>query len=172
VLALGILQGILVAVALSLLLLLARITRPHDAVLVHDGGVDGFHGTEEARAVQAAPGLIVYRFDAAIFFANAPRFLERVEELAATSDTPVERIVVNMEPNTTIDTTAAEMLLKLHDELSRRGITLAVARATAALRGMLQRARVTDAIGEENFYPSVRAAVQKYVDSRAVKDRG
>jgi SulP family sulfate permease len=170
VLALGILQGILVAVALSLLMLLARISRPHDAVLVHDAGVDGFHGTEDGREVQAAPGLIVYRFDAPLFFANAPRFLARVEELAATTDAPVERVVVNMEPNTTIDTTAAEMLLTLHEALAKRGITLAVARAHAQMRGMLQRTGVMDAIGGENFHPSVRTAVQAYLDSHAVKD--
>jgi SulP family sulfate permease len=168
VLALGILQGILVAVALSLLLLLARITRPNDAVLVHDEGVDGFHAVEDTRVVQAAPGVIVYRFDAPLFFANAPRFLARVEALVATADGPIERIIVDMEPNGAVDATAAEMLLKLHDELSRRGITLGVARAHARMREMLRRTGVTDAIGEGNFYPSVRTAVHAYVESRAL----
>jgi SulP family sulfate permease len=167
VLALGILEGILVAVLLSLLMLLARISRPHDAVLAHDEGVDGFHAVEGAAAVQAAPGLIVYRFDAPLFFANAPRFLARVEQLAATADPPLQRIVIDVEPIVSIDTTAAEMLLKLHDELAGRGITLAVARADASFRDMLQRTGATDTIGPENFYPSVRTAVQVNLDGRA-----
>jgi len=167
VLVLGILSGILVAVALSILMLLARITRPHDAVLASVEGVDGFHGIEGAGAVQAVPGLIVYRFDAPLFFANAPSFLARVEQLAADADPPLQRIVINAEPMVTVDTTAADMLLKLREELGHRGITLALARADAPFREMLQRTGVAAAIGEENFYPSVRAAVQAYVDSRA-----
>jgi SulP family sulfate permease len=169
VLALGILEGILVAVALSILMLLARITRPHDAVLAHDEGVDGFHAVADAGVVQAAPGLVVYRFDAPLFFANAPRFMERVEELATTGDEPIECIVVNMEPNVTVDTTAAEMLLKLHGELSKRGISLAVARANASLRETLRRMGVMEAIDEQSFFPSVRTAVQAYVERHAVK---
>ncbi|MGD9892332.1 MAG: SulP family inorganic anion transporter [Dehalococcoidia bacterium] len=166
VLILGILQGIMVAVLLSLLVLLAKITRPHDAILVHDDTIDGFREIEEAEIVQAASGLIVYRFDAPLFFANASTFAERVGELATTDVVPVRRIIIDVEPIVTIDTTAADTLLKLHTSLSERGVSLGVARANESVMDMLGRMGVIAAIGPENFYPNVRAGLQAWVSGR------
>jgi SulP family sulfate permease len=163
VLALGIMEGILVAVALSLILLLARITSPHDAVLE---GVPGVHEIEDGKVVQAAPGLVAYRFDAPLFFANAPRFRARVEELVAQADPPLQCFVVDVEPAGAVDTTAASMLIDLREGLSKQGITLVLARVGDELREKLEITGTAAAIGEENFYLSVHEAVQAYVDHR------
>jgi SulP family sulfate permease len=167
VLILGILQGILVAVVLSLLVLLATITRPHDAILVHDDTIDGFREIEEAEAIQAASGLIVYRFDAPLFFANASTFAERVGALATSDGIPVRRIIVDVEPIVTIDTTAADMLLKLRNSLSERGITFAIARANGPVMDMLERTGVATAIGPDNFFPTVRAGLAAWTSRSA-----
>jgi sulfate permease, SulP family len=167
VLALGILEGILVAVALSLLLLLARITNPHDALLVRDEGGDGFHETEGGALVQAAPGLFVYRFDAPLFFANAPRFQDRVRGLVEKSASPLRCIVIDVEPAGIVDTTAAAMLVALRAELQGHGIALALARVSSELHERLHRTGATKAIGEQNLFSSLHEAVEAYEDSHA-----
>jgi sulfate permease, SulP family len=155
VLVFGILEGILVAVALSLLLLLARITNPHDALLVRVEGGD---------LVQAAPGLIVYRFDAPLFFANAPRFQERVKGLAERADAAIRCVVVDVEPAGILDTTAAAMLIALRAELLRHGIALTLARVSSELNERLRRTGATEAFGEQNLFSSLHEAVEAYED--------
>jgi sulfate permease, SulP family len=166
VLVFGILEGILVAVALSLLLLLARITNPHDALLVRDEGGDGFHEVEGGDLVQAAPGLIVYRFDAPLFFANAPRFQERVKGLAERADAAIRCVVVDVEPAGILDTTAAAMLVALRAELLRRGIALTLARVSSELNERLRRTGATEAFGEQNLFSSLHEAVEAYEDGQ------
>jgi SulP family sulfate permease len=162
VLALGILEGILVAVALSLLLLLARITSAHDALLVRDEGGDGFHEVEGGTTVQAAPGLIVYRFDAPLFFANAPRFQERVKRRVEEAVPPLKCIVVDVEPAGIVDTTAAAMLVALGSDLDRRGIALVLGRVSTELHERLRRTGAAGAIGEQNLFSSMHEAVEAY----------
>jgi high affinity sulfate transporter 1 len=163
VLAVGLLQGIVLAIALSLVLLLARAVRPHDAILGRVKGVDGFHDIEEYPQGSTIPGLIVYRFDAPLFFANADFFQRRVRRLVAESPGPVEWFLLDAEALTAVDSTAAEMLEETRRELAGQGIVLVVARAKHPLREHLGRFGLLDTIGPQRFYPSIRSAVAAFI---------
>lgn len=162
VLTLGLLQGIVLAVALSLLLLLAQAVRPHDAVLAEVKGVDGYHDVEEYPQGSRAPGLIVYRFDAPLFFANADYFQHRVRELIASSDGPVEWFLLDAEAITAVDSTAAQFLEETRRELASQGTLLVIARAKQPVRIQLSRLGLIEAIGKQRFYPSIRSAVEAF----------
>jgi SulP family sulfate permease len=162
VLSVGVLEGILVAVLFSLLLVISRISRPHTAVLGTVEGIDGYHDIEAHTSSETVPGLIAYRFDAPLFFANADYFLTQVRELIAAADTPVECLVIDAEAVIDIDVTAADALKKLYRELERKGILLGIARASQPLQKMLDRSGLTDLIGKEHIYPTIRTAIQAY----------
>lgn len=162
VLTLGLLQGIVLAIALSLLLLLAQAVRPHDAVLAEVKGVDGYHDVEEYPQGSRAPGLIVYRFDAPLFFANADYFQHRVRELVASSDGPVEWFLLDAEAITAVDSTAAQFLEETRRELASQGTLLVIARAKQPVRIQLSRLGLIEAIGKQRFYPSIRSAVEAF----------
>jgi sulfate permease, SulP family len=162
VLAIGLLEGIALAVGLSLLLVLLRAVRPHDAVLGQVEGVDGFHDVDDYTDAETIPGLIVYRFDAPLFFANAERFQSRILELVRTTSTPVEWVLLDAEAITDLDSTAAETLERLHAELAQRGVVLAIARAKRALRNRLTAAGLTATITEGYFFPSIRSGVAAF----------
>jgi MFS superfamily sulfate permease-like transporter len=166
VLAVGLLQGIVLAIALSLLLLLARTVRPHDAVLGAVEGVDGFQDVEEFPQGARAPGLLVYRFDGPLFFANADYFEHRVREVVAAAPQPVEWFLLDAEAITDIDTTAADSVEAIRRELAEQGTLLVVARAKQPLRARLNRVGLFDKIGKHWFYPSIRSAVAAF-DARA-----
>ena len=153
----GIMTGILVAVGLSLAVFLGGVVRPHDAVLGPVDGVDGFHEMSEGRNAEAAPGVVVYRFDGPLFFANADYFLSRA--LRLVEERPLRCFVLDLEAVTTVDVTAARAVEKLRAAVAERGATFLVARATVPLRRQLRAEGLVDAIGEENFHPSVRTAV-------------
>jgi MFS superfamily sulfate permease-like transporter len=162
VLLVGLLQGIILAIALSLLLLLARAVHPHDAVLGEVEGVDGFQDVEEFPQGVTVPGLLVYRFDAPLFFANANYFQHRVSELIAEAGGPIEWFLLDAEAITHLDSTAAEVVEDVRRELASQGITLVVARAKHPLRVRLGRDGLLDTIGRQRFYPSIRSAVAAF----------
>ena len=153
----GMLTGILVAVGLSLAVFLGGVVRPHDAVLGPVDGVDGFQEVS-GRGAEAAPGVVVYRFDGPLFFANADYFLSR--SLRLIENRPLHCFVLDVEAVTTIDVTAARAVEKLRAAVAERGASFLVARATLPLRRHLRDMGLTEAIGEENFHPSVRTAVE------------
>ncbi len=154
----GMMTGILVAVGLSLAVFLGGVARPHDAVLGPVDGVDGFHEVSEGRNAEAAPGVTVYRFDGPLFFANADYFLTR--SLQLIEGRPLRCFVLDLEAVTTIDVTAARAVEKLRAAVVARGASFHVARAKTALRRQLQAEGLADAIGEENFHPTIRTAVE------------
>jgi SulP family sulfate permease len=162
VLVIGLLEGIALAVGLSLFLVLVRAVRPHDAVLGQVQGVDGFHDVDDYADAETIPGLIVYRFDAPLFFANAERFQSRVLDLVRTASTPVEWVLLDAEAITDLDSTAAEAVERLQIELSQLGVMLAIARAKRALRDRLTAAGLTEVLTERYFFPSVRSGVAAF----------
>jgi sulfate permease, SulP family len=164
VLSIGILAGILVAVLLALVVVIGRISRPHDAVLGSVEGIDGYQDIKEYANSETLPGLIVYRFDAPLFFANAEYFLTQVQELIDAAVPPVKWLLIDAEAIVDIDVTAAEALLTLQRELERKGTVLAIARASHPLQRMLKRAGLTERIGPEHLYPTVRTGVQAFLD--------
>jgi high affinity sulfate transporter 1 len=162
VLLIGLLEGIALAVGLSLLLVLVRAVRPHDAVLGHVAGIEGFHDTDDYADARTIPGLIIYRFDAPLFFANAERFQSRVLELARIAAPPVTWVLLDAEAITDLDSTAADMLEEVRAELARRGIVLAIARAKRALRDRLAAAGLAEASPDRYFFPSIRSGVAAF----------
>jgi len=162
VLVFGILEGILIAVALSLGALIRRATLPHDAVLGRLKGRPGYQDVENRPGSETLPGLVIYRVDAPLFFANARFVKEQVCELTANED--VRMLVLDAGGIFDMDMTAAEMLEKLHAELSEAGTTLAIAEPHAPLRRALRKSGLLDKVGEENVFPTVGAAIRAYVD--------
>ena len=164
VLCVGVLWGILVAVVLSLIMILYRISRPHDALLdeVDAAGGTVYRGVGDKETPLTAPGLIVYRFDAPLVFANAAFFTERLEALVADAGPGLKCVVLDAEAISDFDSTAAEALETLDADLERRGVDLWIARANAPLRELLTATGLMKRLEEEHIYPSVRAAVEAY----------
>ena len=158
---LGVLWGVGIAIALSLLAFIRRAWRPHDAVLGRVDGLKGYHDTERYPAARLVPGLVLYRFDAPLFFANADYFRARVRALARPGET--KWIIVAAEPITDIDTTAGEIVRKLHDELAADGIELAFAELKDPVRDQLRRYGIDEAIGDHRFFPTLGVAVAAYL---------
>jgi len=162
VLVLGVLYGVLVAIGLSILELLRRMARAHDGVLGFVPGVAGMHDVDDYPEADLVPGLLVYRYDAPLFFANAENFRERA--IAAVNDYPgpVEWFVLNAEANVEVDLTALDALDRLRSELERRGIVFAMARVKQDLRDSLEAAVLVDKIGEDRIFPTLPTAVEAY----------
>ena len=162
VLVFGVLYGVLVAIGLSILELLQRLARAHDGVLGIVPGVAGMHDIDDYPEADVVPGLLVYRYDAPLFFANAEYFRERA--IAAVNDYPqrVEWFVLNAEANVEVDLTALDALDQLRTELERRGIVFAMARVKQDLRDSLKAAGLLDKIGEDHIYPTLPTAVEAY----------
>jgi high affinity sulfate transporter 1 len=163
---LGVLWGVGIAIALSLLNFIRRAWRPHDAVLGRVDGLKGYHDTERYPDALLIPGLVLYRFDAPLFFANADYFRERVRALARGQD--VSRIVVAAEPITDVDATAGEALATLTGELEAAGVELAFAELKDPVRDRLRRYGVEAAIGADRFFPTIGVAVAAYLEHSGV----
>ena len=166
VLTLGLLYGVLAAVGLSILDLLRRVARPHDSVQGFVPGVAGMHDIEDYPEARLEPGLLVYRYDAPLFFANAHDF--RTRAMAAVDDNPdpVQWFVLNAEANVDVDLTALDALDQLRQDLEARGIVFAMARVKEDLRLMLEAAGLLDKIGEDRIFPTLPTAVDAYRNRR------
>jgi MFS superfamily sulfate permease-like transporter len=165
---LGVLPGLGIAVGVSLLNFVRRAWMPHSVELVRVDGMKGYHDVERHPEGRQVPGLLLFRFDAPLFFANADVFLERVVDLVDENKDTVW-VVVTAEPVTDVDSTAVDMLRRLHDELQRRHVTLAFAELKGHVRDVLDRFRLVDLIGENRFYRPVGEAVKAYVRAEGVE---
>jgi SulP family sulfate permease len=168
VLVIGIVAGIAIAIAFSLAEFILRIYRPHTSVLGTGEGVDGYHMIAPGGYNQVSPGLIVYGFNAPLFFANAPYLLDQIRDLISTADPPVKCLLLDAEAIPDIDTTAADTLKDLHQELQENGTLLAIARANKPLRETMRLTGLENLIGVNNFYPSVRKGVEACQDRHGV----
>jgi sulfate permease, SulP family len=166
VLVFGVLYGVLFAIALSIADLLRRVARPHDAIQGFVPGVAGMHDIDDYPEADLVPGLLVYRYDAPLFFANAENFRGRA--MAAVNDFPgpVEWFVLNAEANVEVDLTALDAVDELRAELERRGIVFAMARVKQDLRDELEAAGLIDKIGEDRIFMTLPTAVEAYNDRR------
>jgi high affinity sulfate transporter 1 len=160
---LGVLWGVGIAIALSLLNFIRRAWRPHDAVLGRVDNLKGYHDTERHPEARLVPGLVLYRFDAPLFFANAGMFRERVTALARSDG--VRWVVVAAEPVTDIDVTGGEMLGALEEELKAAGVELAFAELKDPVRERLRRYGVEEAIGVDRIFPTIGVAVDSYLEA-------
>ena len=162
VLTLNLLAGIGFAIALSAVVVLARVARPHAAVLGRVPHMAGMHDIGEYPAATQVEGLLVFRYDSPLFFANAEDFrlrvLDAVREQQADGH-EVRTVLLNCEANVDADSTAVEALESLVRELQRRGISVALARVHVELAELLHRAGIMDLIGADNVYPTLPTAV-------------
>ncbi|BAL87005.1 putative sulfate transporter [Actinoplanes missouriensis 431] len=158
---LGVLPGIAVAVALSVLNVFRRVWWPYQAVLGRAEGVDGYHDLREYPGAERIPGLVMFRFDAPLIFANARTFREEIRRLAHADPAP-RWILVAAEPITDVDTTAADMLEDLDEELNAAGISLVFAEMKSPVRTKIDRYGLTRTIDPAHFYPTIEEAVAAY----------
>ncbi len=161
VVAVGVLEGIVLAVVLSLVDFVRRAARPHDAVLGRGSGRD-FVDLDVAPDAHVEPGLVLFRFDAPLFHANIDRFRERIEELLATTDPRPEWIVIDGSPITDIDATAADALGELAGEWAEQGITLAFAHLAHPVRELLGTYGFGPLLGPDHQFDSVTDAVAAF----------
>jgi sulfate permease, SulP family len=161
VLVLNILYGVLLAVAISVADLLVRVARPHDAVLGQVPGLAGMHDVDDYPTAETVPGLVVYRYDAPLFFANADDFRRRA---LATADryAPVRWFVLNVEANVEVDFTALEAVDTVRRPLEQQGSIFALARVKQDLLARLDAFGLTGKIGTDRLFPTLPTAVQAY----------
>ena len=165
---LGVIEGIFIAVALSLLNFIRRAWRPHHAVLGRADDVKGYHDVTRYPDAKRIPGLVLFRWDAPLFFANAEEFADDVRQAIAFSPTPVRWVVVAAEPITDLDTTAADALKELDRELAAEGVDLRFAEMKDPVKDRLKRYALYERFGDDHFYPTVGAAVSAYLDATGV----
>lgn len=162
VLALDILYGVIVAVGLSVAELLTRVARPHDAVEGLVPGVAGMHDIDDYPTARTIPGLLVYRYDSPLFFANAEDFRRRALAAVDEQTEPVHWFVLNTEANVEVDITALDAVDELRRELTRRGVVFALARVKQDLLDDLAAYGLVDSVGENLIFPTLPTAVAAY----------
>ena len=162
VLAFNILYGVLAAVGLSVAELLFRVGRPHDAIQGVVPGLAGMHDIDDYPRAKAIPGLVVYRYDAPLFFANAQDFRRRALAAATQASPPARWFTLNTEANMQVDFTALEAVEAVRAELSHRGIIVGLARVKRDLLDDLQAFGLVQKIGPQRIFPTLPTAVAAY----------
>src|SRR5580700_399468 len=158
---LGVLPGIAIAVGLSILNVFRRAWWPYDTVLGRAEGLEGYHDIHSYPDARHLPGLVIYRFDAPLFFANAKTFRNEVRRLASTEPKPTW-ILVAAEPVTDVDTTASDMLEELDEKLNAQGISLVFAELKDPVRRKIERYGLTRTIDPRHFFPTIESAVAAF----------
>ena len=171
VVAVGVEQGILLAMALSLLRHVRHSYRPHTAVLVEDAAGNRLPIAATPGAL-SEPGLVIFQFGADLFYANAGRFAEDVRGLVERASTPVNWLVVEASALTSIDYSAARVLRSLQDDLIRDGVVMVLAHVQPSLRADLVRHRLTDVIGADRIFDSLHEALAAVHEQRVGRVEG
>ena len=161
VVVLGVLPGIAIAIALSVGNVFRRSWWPYQTVLGRVPGIAGYHDTRSYPEAQRLPGCVIFRFDAPLFFANSRTFREQVRALARSEPAPAW-ILVAAEPITDVDTTAADMLQSLDEDLNTRGISLVFAEMKDPVRRKIDRYELTRTIDPAHFFPTLDAAIAAF----------
>ena len=160
---LGVLQGILIAIGLSLLAFVSQAWRPHRTELVRVAGVKGYHSVERHPEGERIPGLVIARFDAPLFFANGAIFDSYVRSLVEQTDGEVRWVVIASEPITGVDTTALDELIELDDHLEKHGVSLRFAEMKGPVKDQLIRFGLGERFPPDHFFPTLGTAVDAYL---------
>jgi MFS superfamily sulfate permease-like transporter len=168
VVVLGAISGIGLAIVIAVIEFLWDGWRPHSAVLGRADGVKGYHDIKRHPEARLIPGLVLFRWDAPLFFANAEWFHDQVLEAVGTSPTPVRWVVVAAEPVTSVDVTSADMLAELDDVLHGAGIKLCFAEMKGPVKDKLKRFGLFARLGEHFFFPTLGSAVSNYLKTHDV----
>jgi high affinity sulfate transporter 1 len=164
----GVIPGIGVAIGVAIIEFLWDAWRPDYAVLGRVDGIRGYHDIVRYPAARRVPGLVLFRWGAPLFFANAELFHQRLLEAIARSPTPVRRIIVTAEPVTDVDVTSADMLAELEHTLTESGVELRFAEMKDPVKDKLRRFELLERFGAANFYPTIGSAVDAYLEEYAV----
>jgi MFS superfamily sulfate permease-like transporter len=160
----GVLEGIVIAVVLSILQFFERSWRPYSAVLGKSEQVSGYHDFKRYPDARPIPGLLMIRWDAPLFFANANLFRDLIRGLIAKTEPKPVWVVVTAEPVTDVDTTAADMLVDLDLELNESGIHLIFAELKDPVKEKIVRYGLLETIDRRHFYPTIEVAVDAFFD--------
>jgi high affinity sulfate transporter 1 len=165
---LGAIPGIGLAIVIAVIEFLWDGWRPHSAVLGRVDGIRGYHDITRYPEARLVPGLVLFRWDAPLFFANAELFQQRVLAAVASSPTPVRRIIVAAEPVTSVDVTSADALSELEQTLRESSIELHFAEMKDPVKDKLKRFELLARFGGGTFHPTIGAAVDAYLEDHAV----
>jgi high affinity sulfate transporter 1 len=164
----GAIPGIGLAILAAVIEFLWDGWRPHSAVLGRVDGVKGYHDIARHPEARVVPGLVLFRWDAPLFFANAELFRDRVLDAVAGSPTPVRWMVVGAEPITSVDVTSADVLDELDKTLNEAGIDLCFAEMKDPVKDKLKRFGLFSKLGDHRFFVTVGEAVSRYLSSQSV----
>ncbi|MFN8499623.1 MAG: SulP family inorganic anion transporter [Anaerolineae bacterium] len=167
----GVIQGMLIAIGLALLAFVWHAWRPYDAVLGRVDGLKGYHDISRHPEARRIPGLVLFRWDAPLFFANADIFYEHALRAVAEAPTPTRWLVIAAEPVTDIDITAADALSKLDDDLQGAGIELAFAELKGPVKDRLKQYGLFMKLGDDLFFRTIGQAVDGYLAANPVEWR-
>lgn len=167
--ALGVIPGIGLAIAIAIAEFLWDGWRPHSAVLGRAHGVKGYHDITRYPDARQIPGLVLFRWDAPLFFANAEFFKERVLDAVAKSPTPVRWLVVAAEPVTSVDVSAGDTIAELDEALHAQGIEFCFAELKDPVKDKLKRFGLFSQLGEKYFFPTIGEAVSSYLEINDVE---
>jgi len=165
---LGVIQGIFIAVGLAILAFVWSAWRPHYAVLGRVDGIKGYHDVVRHPEARHIPGLVIFRWDAPLFFANAEIFCEMVMQAVVTAPTVTNCVLVAAEPVTDIDITASDAIAELDKTLAQAGIELCFAEMKGPTKDRLKRYGLFNTLGKENFFPTIGQAVDAYLEINKV----
>jgi high affinity sulfate transporter 1 len=164
----GVIAGIFASVVIALAAFFWRAWRPHSAVLGRVEDLKGYHDITRYPEARRLDGLVLFRWDAPLFFANAEAFREAIESAVDAAPTPTRWVVVAAEPITDVDTTAADVLDELLGDLRRAGVELRFAEMKDPVKDWLDRYGLLQKIGDDAFYPTVGTAVDAYVAASGI----
>jgi high affinity sulfate transporter 1 len=167
--AFGVIEGIGIAILAAVVEFLWDGWRPHHAVLGRVDGLRGFHDLKRYPEARLVPGMVLFRWDAPLFFANAELFHQSVLEAVAASPTPVRRVIVAAEPVTSIDVTSADVLVELDEALRGSGIELHFAEMKDPVKDKIRRFELGARFGPASMHPTVGAAVDAYLADHGVE---
>jgi MFS superfamily sulfate permease-like transporter len=159
----GILHGVALGVFLALAVLIRRVSSPGTAVLGRVPETSVYRDMATSPDAEPIPGLLIFRFDAPIIFANAAQFVEGVRRLIAEAQVPTHEVLIPAQQINLIDSTGAERLAKLNDELSAKGIVLAFAEVKSTVRDMMRRTGLEEKVGVDQFHDSIDSGVQQFM---------
>lgn len=163
---LGVIQGIFIAVGLALIAFIWRAWQPYDAVLGHVDGLKSYHDISRYPEAKCIEGLVLFRWDAPLFFANAELFRDKVLRAVAHAPTPTRWVVVAAEPITDVDVTAADVLADLDSALHEAGMDLLFAEMKDPVKDRLKRYGLFGRLGVESFFPTIEQAVEHYLNEQ------
>ena len=167
--ALGAIEGIGLAIVAAIIEFLWDAWRPHSAVLGKAPGVRGWHDIKRYPDAKQLPGLVLFRWDAPLFFADAELFHDKVLDAVAAAQQPVRRVVVGAEPITSVDVTAADIVQELSDRLERDGIELCFAELKDPVKDKLKRFGLFTELGAHTFFATISESVDVYAEEFGVR---